>query len=442
MKLEGKSLKCDFLKFIIPAIVAQWVFTLYTMVDGMFVARGVSETALAAVNLSFPFVAGMFSLSLLFAVGTSTVVAILFGEKKFERANGVFTQNIVVLSVLSILLTVFVMFNLEPVAKFLGATEVTLPYVKEYMGTLAPFAICFILSYSFEILISTDGYPSLATIIVTAGVILNCILDYVFVIALHKGVFGAAVATGISQAVVIVFYLKHFLGRKGTIQFAKFRMDYPLIWREFKNGLPSGVTEMSAGIIIFLFNQAILKYIGEEALVSYTIISYVNSIVVMSMAGVAQGCQPLISYYHGKRQQDTCKRLFRYEVVAVITLTAAALLICMGGAPWIVSLFLSKDMEALRNYSVEVFRIFSLSYLIVGYNVIIGGYFTAIEQQVQAILISFSRGFLFLAVSLGALTAVFGGEGIWWAALLSEVLCLFVSVICFHRYWKKQRIAK
>ena len=219
MKLEGKSLKSDFLRFIIPSIIAQWVFTLYTMIDGMFVARGVSEIALTAVNLSYPFVAGLFSISILFAVGTSTVVAILLGEKQGKKANEVFTQNIVVLIILSLVITAVVLLWLEPFALFLGATKSTLPYVKTYIGTLAPFAICFIISYSFEILIKTDGFPKSATIIVTMGAVLNCILDYFFVMVFHWGVFGAAFATGLSQAFVIIFYLRHFLKKLGVLSF-------------------------------------------------------------------------------------------------------------------------------------------------------------------------------------------------------------------------------
>ena len=211
MKLEGKSLKRDFFKFIMPSVVSQWVFALYTMVDGMFVARGVSETALAAVNISSPFVTAMFAMSLMFAVGTSTIVALLFGEKKIQEAREVFSQNMIVLSILSLILTALVLLNLESLARFLGATEHTLPYVKGYIGTIAPFAICFILSYTFEILISTDGYPAMATMIVSVGVVLNCILDYLLVMVLHRGVEGAAFATAFSQAVVIIFYLKHFL---------------------------------------------------------------------------------------------------------------------------------------------------------------------------------------------------------------------------------------
>lgn len=439
MKLEGKSLKSDFLKFIIPSIIAQWVFTLYTMIDGIFVAKGVSETALTTVNISFPFVAGLFSISILFAVGTSTVVAILFGEKNEKRANEVFTQNIVMLILLSLLITAAVLIWLDPFARFLGAKGEALPYVKEYIGTIAPFAVCFILSYSFEILLKTDGYPKLATIIVTIGTVANCILDYVFVMHLHWGVFGAAFATGLSQALVILFYLKHFLGKKGQLKFAKFKLDIPLIWRKFKNGLPSGVTEFSAGIIIFFFNQAILRYIGQDALVSYTIISYVNSIVIMSMAGVAQGAQPLISYYFGQKNLEKCKKLLRYGIVASTVISIVSFAGCMLGTKWIVSLFVSPELTELRAYSIRVFRIFSISFLIAGFNVVIGGYFTAVEEPVSAIIISLGRGFATLLFSLLVLTAMFGGEGIWWAPTLSEVLCLGIMLVLFVRYQKKSR---
>lgn len=437
MKLEGKSLRSDFLKFILPSIVAQWVYTLYTLIDGMFVARGVSETALTAVNISYPFIAGLFSISILFAVGTSTVVAIYLGEKKKKEANQVFTQNMVVLIVLSLIVTALVLLNLEEFALFLGATKSNLPYVKEYIGTIAPFSLFFIISYSFEILLKTDGYPKLATIIVTVGAVANCILDYLFVMVWHQGVFGAAVATGMSQLLVVIFYLKHFLGKTASIRFSKFRMDVPLIWREFKNGLPSGVTEMSAGIIIFLFNQAILKYIGEDALVSYTIISYVNSIVVMSMAGIAQGSQPLISYYLGQKRMEQCRKLLKYGMISVTVLAVAAVGFCFLGAGWLVSLFVSPELATLRQYSVSVFRIFSISFLIAGYNVVIGGYFTAVERATEAIIISIGRGFVILAASLFGLSRFFGGAGIWWAPTLSEAICLCITMGMF---WKNKKM--
>ena len=160
MKLEGKSLKSDFLRFIIPSIIAQWVFSLYTMVDGIFVARGVSEVALTAVNISMPFTTGLFSVSILFAVGNSTIVAIFLGQGEKQKANEVFTQNVVLLCILSVLITILVMIFLDPFARFLGATDHILPYARTYIGTIAPFSVVYILSYSFETLIKTDGYPT------------------------------------------------------------------------------------------------------------------------------------------------------------------------------------------------------------------------------------------------------------------------------------------
>ena len=131
MRLEGKSLKSDFLRFIIPSIIAQWVFSLYTMVDGIFVARGVSEVALTAVNISMPFTTGLFSVSILFAVGNSTIVAILLGQGERQKANEVFTQNVVLLCILSVLITILVMIFLDPFARFLGATDHILPWRTE-----------------------------------------------------------------------------------------------------------------------------------------------------------------------------------------------------------------------------------------------------------------------------------------------------------------------
>ena len=438
MQLEGKSLKTDFLKFIIPSIIAQCVFSLYTMVDGIFVARGVSEVALTAVNISMPFSVGLFSISLLFAVGNSTIVAISLGKGEKERANQVFTQNIVVLCVLAVIVTALVLIFLEPFARFLGATDTILPYAKEYIGTIAPFAIAYMLSYSFETLIKTDGYPKLATIYVTSGAVLNCILDYLMVIRWNQGVRGAAWATGLSQAAVIVLYLKHFLGPKGTIRFAGFRFSFAVIWRQIQNGFASGITEFSGGMIIFFFNQALLAFIGEEALVSYTIISYVNTIVVMSMTGIAQGTQPLISYYYGKGERKKYQKLLKYGIVAAMVFSGVSTAGCYLGAEGIVKVFLENDNPQLIAYTVRVFRVFILSFLLAGYNVVIGGYFTSIEKAGFAAAISLTRSLVALVGSLVILTAVFGGEGIWWSPLLAETVCLILALGMLNWYRKKQ----
>lgn len=440
MRLEGKSLKRDFIRFIIPSVLSQWVYTLYTMVDGMFVAKGVSEVALTAVNLAFPFLAGLFALSLLFAVGTSTVTAILLGENRTDRASEVFTQNVAVQLVLSLAISLAVMADREGFARFLGAPdEQTTAYVVEYLTWIAPFSAGFLLSYSFEILLKTDGFPRKAAIAVTAGAVGNCFLDWLFVIVLDKGMAGAAFATSLSQLFVTALYLHHFLSGKGVLRFRRFRMDMGLLWREVRNGFSSGVTELSSGLVTFIFNQVILAYLTKDALVSYTIVSYVNSIVVLSATGIAQGSQPLVSYYYGRGDMDSCRRLLKYCITAAGSFCTAAFALCWLIAGGVVAAYVGPELPELRAYSTGVFRVFIVSFLLVGYNVAIAGYFTSVERPGSALAISLGRGFVLLAGSLAVLARLSGGEAVWWAPTLSEGLCLAMTLVLFLRYCRRWR---
>ena len=245
MNLEGMSLKKKFWRFVWPSVVAQWIFALYTMVDGMFVARGVSEVALSAVNIASPFVNFLFSVSILFAVGTSTVVAIFLGQGRQREANQANTQNMVVTGVLSLFIMLMVRLCLDPIVSFLGATQSTQEYVKHYILSLLPFTWWFIISYTFETLVKTDGFPRFAAAAVASGALVNCVLDYLFVMVFHWGIGGAGAATGLSQMVPVFLYLKHFLGPKATIRFARPVWDLGQFIRVVKIGLSSGFTELS-----------------------------------------------------------------------------------------------------------------------------------------------------------------------------------------------------
>jgi len=195
-------MKKRFLKYVIPSVLAMWIYSIYTMVNGIFVAKGVGEIALAAVNISMPFANATFAVAILFAVGTSTIASIHLGNKEAKeskKASEVFTMNMVILISICITITVIVLLNLERIAYFLGATETTLGFVKQYLGIAALLSVFSMISYYFEVLVKTGGCPQLATIVVCITAVTNIFLDYVFVIKLDFGVKGAAFATGIAQ---------------------------------------------------------------------------------------------------------------------------------------------------------------------------------------------------------------------------------------------------
>ena len=160
MNLDPKRLRSDYMRFLVASVMAQWIFALYSAVDGMFVARGVSEIALSAVNIASPYINFLFSVSLLFAAGTSTVAAIYLGRGEKEAADRAVSQNLVFLMCVAAAITGIVLIFPEQTATFLGATDLTMEYVKDYITTVAPFSACFIVAYAFEILVKTDGYPN------------------------------------------------------------------------------------------------------------------------------------------------------------------------------------------------------------------------------------------------------------------------------------------
>ena len=434
---DQRSLLAQFLRFSSATVASLMVFSLYSIVDGLFVAKGVGDYAMAAVNLAVPFTNVMFSIAVTFAVGTSTILSIYLGQGNREHANRLFSQNLVLLVIIGLTITALVLVFLEPFALLLGAEEETLGYTMSYLRGLAPFATCFIVSYNLEILVKTDGRPMLAILTVCIGCLTNCVLDYVAIFVLNWGAWGAAFATGLSQLLTCIIYVTHFFGKHTTFHLVRFRPEGSIYRRLIPIGLADGVTELCNGVMIFLFNRTILRCIGQDGLVSYTIIAYINTLILNIMLGVSQGSQPLVSYHYGQKDRGGCRRLLRYGLVTLAGMTV----LCFGAvqllAPQIVHVFLGDENPALNLSSVDALRRYGLCYLMVGFNVLMGGFLTAVERPRPAICISVGRGLALQAAALLLLAAVWGGSVIWFAPVISEALCLVMALVFMTRFWRK-----
>lgn len=426
-----------FLKFVIPSVLSMWVFSLYTMVDGIFVAKGAGELALASVNISMPFINAVFSLSILFAVGTSTIAAISLGNNEEGEANRVFTMNMVLIIILGIALSLAVLLNLDKIAYFLGATSTTVVNVKEYLGIISAFAVFAMLSYYFEVLVKTDGHPKLATFGVCVSAITNIVLDYIFVIKWGYGVKGAAVATGIAQMSATLIYIFHFVKRSKRIKFVKFKFDGSLLRRTLPIGAADFITELSTGFIIFLFNRTILKYIGETGIITYTIIMYINSLVIMTMAGISQGTQPLVSFYHGRDDKATCSYFLKKAFKTAGIVSLAINIACMIFAEKISGVYIRSHEAEILKYSVRAIRLYVPAFLVLGFNIVFAGFYAAIEKPLYSMIISIGRGFVVITLSMFFMTRLLGENGIWLTSFVSEVICLIIAAIIFAKFYYK-----
>lgn len=430
---KKQSLLKQFFHFSAATVASLMVFSLYSIVDGLFVARGVGEYAMTAVNLSVPFVNLLFSIAVIFAVGTSTIIAYLLGQKNAQSANKLFSQNLATLVVIGVTISVLVLAFTEPLARLLGAEEVTLEYTIHYLQGLAPFAVCFMISYNLEVLVKTDGRPRLALVTVCVGCVTNCVLDYLAIFHWGLGIWGAAVATGLSQLLTCIIYLTHFLGKHTTFHPVRFRMDWNIYRRLLPIGISDGLTELCNGLMIFLFNHTILRCIGTDGLVAYTIIAYANTLVINITMGVSQGSQPLISFQNGRGDGTAIGNLLRYGLRTMCGIAAVCFTVLFLAAPKLVAVYLPEAGAEMLTFATDAFRRYSLCYLPVGFNIYIAGFLTAMERPLPAVSISTGRGLILQGSILLLLAAVLGGSSIWFAPVISEVLCLGLSVFFLLR---------
>lgn len=428
MKGQKSGLAVQFARYVTPSVISMVIFSFYTMADGLFVAHGVGEKALAAVNLSSPYNAVIFAIGLLMAVGTSTVIAISLGKGEDDEACHIFSQNICVVACVAIIISIITLANLERFAAFLGADDSTLVYVKQYVGTIAPFAIFFMVSYNLEVLVKTDGTPALSVVGVTCAGLSNVVLDWLFVIKFHWGVLGAAFATGLAQVFSTLIFLSYFLFKSHKLKFRRFKPHLGIYKRIIPLGLADSVTDMSNGIVIFLYNRTILNVIGVGGVVCYTVIGYITTLVIMIISGVSQGIQPLISFHHGKKEATVCRKFYKMGLVTATVCGIISFAVASVFAKGFVSMFLEASSPSF-NMGVNALRIYTWSYLFAGYNIVTAAYFTATEHPHLSLPVSLGRGLIFPAIALTVLPLIFNDNGVWLSAVAAELTCVLLTTI-------------
>ncbi len=409
-----------------------WVFSIYTMVDGLFVAHYVGERSLSAINVALPFVNTLFSIAILFSTGTATLIGITMGRGDHTAANKIFSFTAAFELLFSIFLYLVCRLNLSRIVTALGATPAIYDDVFLYLKIILLFNGFFIISYNFEVLVKTDGFPRLATIGVCLSAVTNIFLDYLFVGIFHWGVGGAAWATGIAQVFSTLLFLYHFVYGKSTLQFQSFQWNFKIYAKILPIGFGSFISEMSTGIIVFLYNHYILLLIGEQGLISYTVISYVNLFVSMSMIGLTQGMQPLVSYYYGKREPEEYHHFLKFSIIGVLCLSVLSYGISFFCTDFLTTIFIQPSNKDLFDYTTSALLYFSPSFLLVGFNLLIAGYFAAVGYAKHSVFIALARGFVFIWISLAITFSLQNETLLWLAAFFAELITLICSGILLY----------
>ena len=425
------------IKFTLPTIAMMIFTSIYGVVDGVFVSNCVGSDAFAAVNLIMPIIMILGSVGFMIGTGGSAIVSKTLGEGKKEKANEYFSMLVYLCVVSGVILSVIGIIFTGPIAVLLGAKGSIAKDCVTYGRTVFFMLTGLFLQNAFQSFLVVAEKPKLGLFVTLLAGFTNMFLDFLFVYVLRFGVFGAALATGISQFVGSVIPIIYFAGGKNNVlKLTKCRFNKDIIIKTCINGSSEMVTNMSMSLVNILYNMQLMKYIGTNGVVAYGIIMYVGFIFVGTYMGYAVGSAPVISYHYGAGNKDELKNLFKRSLTIIIVSSVVMTLIAEIIAGYLAGIFVSYDNNLLE-LTTEAIRIYAVSYLISGVNIFASSFFTALNNGVVSAVISFMRMFVFQIVMILLLPVVLGISGIWTAVIAAEVLSVVISMMFLVKNRKK-----
>ena len=423
MKQRNKNL----ITYIVPSVFGQICFFLFTIIDGIFVGRGVGENALGAVNLCLPFVMVVNALYMLITIGSVSVAAIRLGRHDDNGADYAFMHAFGFMLTLGIVLTAISVPFHGGIAKLLGATEVYYEYVSDYLFWYSIFIIPASLNTLFQAFCRTDGSPMLVMAATIASSLENIFLDWLFVFPLHMGVSGAAAATGVSQVVAFFVVLSHFVLKKGELRFCRCHLQMPLIGKIILRGLPEAVSQFAMPVTTICMNYVLISRIGEIGVNAYSVIGYVASFSLAIFMGVSEGIQPMVGHTYGEKNEKDLKFYFYSSLIINFmgSLLVYVALLFVGGS--VCRLFgVSGDTLA---FTLHVMPIYSIGFIIMALNTVISMYLYSTKRTKEALTLNVLRGIVFTSIVILLMPVIFGNEAIWYAFAVYEAISLILAII-------------
>ncbi len=428
--IKNKRIRTIF-QFSLPAIIAMVLTSLITVVDGFFIGNYVGADGIAAINLGLPIIYLYLAVGLMISVGGVAIAGISLGEGDIKKCNSVFNQTLCTTTVVSWILSLLVWSCFGSILHVLNAGTQVVVYFKQYYTIMLFQLPIMVINASFGMFIRSEGNPQYFMKVNILNVMLNIILDYLFVKWFHLGVVGIAVASLISAIVTLLCILYFFMKKSMVYKFSKFSFSAMVLKSTFLNGSSEFIGEMSLSISMFAYNLVIMRHIGVEGVTAFAIVGYIAFIFSMIIIGFGQGASPLISFTYGAKEYELTSDLRRIANIVVIVVGVGVLLLVVCTSRMYSNLFVKNEMVAQMIYSGV--RIFAVSFLFSGVNTITSFYFTSIGRALESAIISSARGLVILLICIFTLPALLGMIGVWLVAPITEGLTMIFSLFFIYR---------
>ncbi len=416
-------------QYATPAIVAMLASSLYNMVDSIFIGQGVGPLAISGLAVTFPLMNIAVAFGTLVGVGAATLISILLGQQDYKMANRVLGNVVILNVVISAVVTALSLIFMDPILYFFGASENTISYAREYMVVIMWGNIISHLYHGLNGVVRSSGRPRLAMEATILAVVLNTILDPIFIFVFKMGIRGAAIATVLAQVVALVWVVKILCDKNHVLHFSReiFKFDFKIAWRSLSIGMSPFLMNIASCFVVILINNQLKRYGGDLAIGAYGIANRLGFLFFTITMGLNQGMQPIAGYNYGARKFGRVKQVLKLTILYSVAALTLGFIAGMAIPRLAVSLF-TRDAE-LQAIAARAFRINVMLFPLVGFQAVVTNFFQCIGKVNKAIFLSLTRQLLFLVPFLAILPGFFGVDGVWFSLPASDAVSTVVALL-------------
>lgn len=429
------------MQYAIPAIIAMTASSLYNMVDSIFIGQGVGPLAISGLAITFPLMNLSAAFGAAVGVGASTFISVKLGQKDYDTAKHILGNTMTLNLIMGLGVGLVCLLFLDPILRFFGASDQTIPYARDYMVIILLGNVITHMYFGLNAVLRAAGKPKHAMSATIFTVVLNTLLDPLFIYTFGLGIKGAAYATVLAQSLALIWQLYIFSRPKELLHFKRgtFRLQSSIIRNIIAIGLSPFSMNVCACIVVILINNSMVHYGSDLAVGAYGIANKVAFIFVMINMGVNQGMQPIAGYNYGAMRYDRLMKVVKYSIIAATAIMTTGFIIAMTIPGTCARLFTTDP--TLIDLSAKGIRYIMVAFPVVGYQMVVSNFFQSIGKAKISIVLSLSRQLLILLPLLLVLPTMFGINGVWVSMPVSDTLSAFMAawiMIVYMRKFKKQ----
>ncbi len=436
-ELSEKPVFSLLLQYAIPAIVAMVASSLYNIVDGIFIGQGVGAGAIMGLAITMPIMNLSAAFGAMVGVGGSTLLSVKLGEKDYNFAAKILGNVITLNCIIGIGLGAVMLLSLDPILRFFGASDYTIPYARDFMVIVLIGNVFTHLFLGLNAMLRSSGKPKKAMKATIMTVIINIALAPLFIFVLHLGIRGAALATVLSQLIVLLWQFKLFSNPNELIHLRRdtYRLERRIVTGSLSIGLSPFLINLCACIVVIIINKQLVSYGGDVAVGAYGIANRMMFFFVMVVIGINQGMQPIAGFNFGAKHYTRLNQVLKYAITIATGIWIVGFIVCVLLATPVASAF-TNDEELLKE-AAHALRVMNLVVPIIGFQMITIGFFQSIGKAGISIFLSLTRQLLFLVPLLLILPNFFGLEGIWYSVPIADGTAAITAAIVLIYHMRK-----